>query len=73
MIKIVAYGRGKKSHDFNFVEMSFKFAQMNDSIHHLSHTKAMAKVMKWIVAIVGLNAELFWKIWQISLKKFLFV
>ena len=38
--------------------MSIELAQVNDSVHHLGHAEAVSKVVKRVVAVIGLNAKL---------------
>ena len=58
MVEIVANSCCEKSHDLYLAQVSFKLAQVNDSVHHLSHAEAMTKVVKRVVAVIGLNAQL---------------
>ena len=42
-----------------FVHDFAKITQMNQAVHHLGHTEAMSKIMKWIISVISLNTYLF--------------
>jgi len=44
--------------DILFSNVLMELAEVDHTIHHLGNTKAVSKVVKWVVSVVFLNAQL---------------
>ena len=58
MVEVVADAGGDEEAEVEAAYLVLQVAQMDYAIHHLRHTEAVAEIVEWIIAVIGLHAEL---------------
>lgn len=58
VVEVVTDARRQQYADVLLRQLLPQLTQVHEPVHHLAHAEAMSEVVKWIVAVVLLDAEL---------------